>query len=145
VVREQGHGVDQLLEQDAPLTVICCTPHRLDVPVPEQSSHLLETHVRQIHRINALTPMPDGRTVTDAHAERDVLRLRHTLLSGAADAASGTGQRGTFMRATRSELKVVTALDVGALRQRASEVARRTRELDAQIQQANWMTELVEQ
>ena len=145
MVREHGHGVDQLLDQDAPLTVICCTPHRLDVQVPEQSSHLLETHVRQINRTNALTPMPEGCTVTDTLAERDVLLLRYSLLSGAADAVSGTGHRGAFMRATRSELKVVTALDVGALRQRASEVARRTRELDAQIQQANWMTELVEQ
>jgi hypothetical protein len=49
------------------------------------------------------------------------------------------------MRATRSELKVVTALDVRALRQRASDVARRTRELDSQIQQVNWTTDLVEQ
>ena len=105
----------------------------------------LEHLIRQINRTNALTSMPDGRTVTDALAERDVLRLCHSLASGAADAASGTGQRGAFMRATRSELKVVTALDVGALRQRASDIARRTRELDAQIQQVNWTTELVEQ
>jgi hypothetical protein len=105
----------------------------------------LESLVGQINRTNAVTSMPDGRTVTDALAERDVLRLRHRLLSGAADAASGAGQHGAFMRATRSELKVVTALDVGALRQRASDIARRTRELDAQIQQVNWTAELVEQ
>jgi hypothetical protein len=74
-----------------------------------------------------------------------VLRLRYSLLTGAADAASGTGPRGAMMRATRSELKVVTALDVRALRQRASDVARRTRELDSQVQQVNWTTDLVEQ
>ena len=101
--------------------------------------------IRQINRTNAVTNMPDGRTVSDALAERDVLRLRHALLSGSADAASGTGPRGAMMRSTRSELKVVAALDVGALRQRASDVARRTRELDAQIQQVNWTAELDEQ
>jgi hypothetical protein len=105
----------------------------------------LERLIRQINRTNAATSMPDGRTVSDALAERDVLRLRYSLLTGAADAASGTGPRGAMMRATRSELKVVTALDVRALRQRASDVARRTRELDSQVQQVNWTTDLVEQ
>ncbi|MDA8300904.1 MAG: DIP1984 family protein [Actinomycetota bacterium] len=104
----------------------------------------LERLVRQINQTNAGTLMPDGRTVTDALAERDVLRLRYSLLTSAADAASGSGQRGIMMRATRSELKVVTDLDISDLRQRAAEAARRTRELDAQIQQVNWTTELVE-
>jgi hypothetical protein len=105
----------------------------------------LERLIRHINRTNAGTTMPDGRTVTDALAERDVLRLRYSLLTNAADAASGSGQRGFLMRATRSELRVVTDLDVKGLRQRAAEAARRTRELDAQIQQANWTTDLVEQ
>jgi hypothetical protein len=104
----------------------------------------LEQLIRRINRTNTATTMPDGRTVSDALAERDVLRLRYWLLSGAADAASGAGQREMIMRSTRSELKVVTELDIGALRQRASDVARRTRELDAQIQQVNWTTELLE-
>ena len=104
----------------------------------------LERLVRQINQTNAGTLMPDGRTVTDALAERDVLRLRYSLLTSAADAASGSGQRGIMMRATRSELKVVTDLDISDLRQRAAEAARRTRELDAQIQQVKWTTELVE-
>jgi hypothetical protein len=104
----------------------------------------LERLIRQINHTNSVTLMPDGRTVSDALAERDVLRLRYSLIGGAADAASGSGPRGVMMRATRSELKVVTDLDVRGLRQQASDVARRTRELDAQIQQVNWTTELVE-
>lgn len=104
----------------------------------------LERLVRQINRTNSSTTLPDGRSVSDALAERDVLRLRYTLLTSAADAASGR-QRGVSMRSTRSELKVITDLDVRDLYQRASGLARRTRELDAQIQQVNWTTELVEQ
>ena len=49
-----------------------------------------------------------------------------------------------FMRATRSELKYMRALDVKDLRQQASDIARRARELDARIQQVNWTTELQE-
>ena len=104
----------------------------------------LERLIRHINHTNSVTLMPDGRTVSDALAERDVLRLRYSLIGGSADAASGSGQRGVMMRATRSELKVVTDLDIKGLRQQASDVARRTRELDAQIQQVNWTTELVE-
>ena len=48
------------------------------------------------------------------------------------------------MRATRSELKVVSDLNVKSLREEAADMARRTRELDAQIQQVNWTTELIE-
>jgi hypothetical protein len=105
----------------------------------------LERLIRQINRTNSATTLSDGRTLTDALAERDVLRLRYSLLTSAADAASGAGQRGIMLRATRSELKVVSDLDVRVLREQASDLARRTRELDAKIQQANWMTELIEE
>jgi hypothetical protein len=88
--------------------------------------------------------MADGRTVTDALAERDVLRLRYSMLKVSADAASGAPQHAGFIRATRSELKYLRALDVRDLRQRASDVARRARELDARVQQVNWTTELQE-
>jgi len=43
---------------------------------------------------------------------------------------------------TRTELRYVTALDVRGLRQAASDTARRIRELDSQIQQTNWTTDL---
>ena len=88
--------------------------------------------------------MPDGRTVTDALAERDVLRLRYSMLKLSADAASGASQQAGYIRATRSELRYLRALDVKSLRQQASDVARRARELDAQIQHVNWTTELQE-
>jgi hypothetical protein len=104
----------------------------------------LEVLIRNINRTNSGTVMTDGRTVTDALAERDVLRLRYSMLKASADAASGTSQQAGFMRTTRSELKYLRALDVRDLRQQASDVARRARELDARVQQVNWTTELQE-
>jgi len=104
----------------------------------------LETLIRDINRTNSGTVMADNRTVTDALAERDVLRLRYSMLKASAEAASGALQQTGFMRATRSELKYMRALDVKGLRQQASDVARRARELDAGIQEVNWTTELQE-
>ena len=104
----------------------------------------LEGLIRNINRTNSGTVMADGRTVTDALAERDVLRLRYSVLKVSADAASGAQQQIGYMRATRSELKLMSGLDVKNLRQQASDVARRVRELDARIQEVNWTTELQE-
>ena len=50
----------------------------------------LESLIRRINRTNAATPV-EGGTLTDALARRDVLRLRHGLLTSAANAATGDG------------------------------------------------------
>lgn len=104
----------------------------------------LEGLIRNINRTNSATVMADGRTVTDALAERDVLRLRYSVLKVSADAASGAQQQVGHMRATRSELKLMSDLDIKSLRGQASDLARRVRELDARIQEVNWTTELQE-
>jgi hypothetical protein len=104
----------------------------------------LEGLIRDINRTNSSTVMGDGRTLTDALAERDVLRLRYSMLKISADAASGAQQHAGFMRATRSELKLLSQLDVRSLLQHGSDIARRARELDARIQQVDWTTELQE-
>ncbi|WP_025132610.1 DIP1984 family protein [Leucobacter sp. PH1c] len=77
-------------------------------------------------------------TMTDALARRDSLRLRHSILVGAAEAAQPTGAH----RQLRSELREVSALSVPELHTQADAVARELRELDAKIQQANWSEEL---
>src|SRR5689334_9558102 len=53
----------------------------------------LETLIRRINRTNSATPVGRG-TLTDAIARRDVLRMRHGLVTAAANAAAGDGQRG---------------------------------------------------
>lgn len=79
-------------------------------------------------------------TMTDALARRDSLRLRHSILIEAADAAQDQGG----FRQMRSELRQVSALPVPELRGHADTLARELRELDAQIQQANWLNDLIE-
>ncbi|MFG1654803.1 DIP1984 family protein [Micromonospora sp. NPDC049275] len=103
----------------------------------------LETLIRRINRTNAAVPVGDLGTLTDALARRDVLRLRHSAITAAADAAAGGG-RGHAARQLRSELKMLAALPVAELRGRADELARDLRELDVQIQRTNWEAELLD-
>lgn len=103
----------------------------------------LETLIRRINRTNAAVEVgPDG-TLTDALARRDVLRLRHSVVTAAADAAAGKGERG-YGRQLRSELLMLSALPVAELRGQADALAREIREIDVRIQRANWEVDLLD-
>ena len=100
----------------------------------------LESLIRQINRTNAAAPLGAG-TITDAIARRDVLKLRHSIITTAADAAAGR-ERG-WSRQLRSELTFISALPVADLRAQADDVARQIRELDTEIQRTNWEVDLL--
>jgi hypothetical protein len=102
----------------------------------------LEGLIRRINRTNTTATLADGRTLTDALARRDVLRLKHSLWTKAAAAATGHGR--SFGRQLRSELVTLSALDVTALRSEADAVAQELRTLDLQVQEANWQVDLAE-
>ncbi|WP_091035441.1 DIP1984 family protein [Microbacterium oxydans] len=99
--------------------------------------------IRRINATNARLELGTDGTMTDALAARDVLRLRHSVLTDAAAAASGSNDQ--YLRQMRSELRQVSALPVAQLRSRADAVARELRELDNRIQQANWSNDLEEE
>ncbi|MEU0546896.1 DIP1984 family protein [Micromonospora sp. NPDC005979] len=101
----------------------------------------LESLIRRINRTNAATVVGGG-TLTDALARRDVLRLRHNVVTSAAAAAAGEGQRG--YRQLRSELKMIPALPVAELRRQADDLARQLREVDTLIQRTNWEVDLLD-
>jgi hypothetical protein len=101
----------------------------------------LESLIRRINRTNAAT-LVEGGTLTDALARRDVLRLRHNVITTAADATVGKDQRA--FRQLRSELKMIPALPVAELRGHADELARELREVDTLIQRTNWEADLLD-
>ncbi|HTJ69554.1 MAG TPA: DIP1984 family protein [Actinospica sp.] len=103
----------------------------------------LEQMIRRINRTNAVSLIGPAGTITDALAHRDALRLRHALLSAAADAAAGKNRAG-MARQLRSELKMLAALPVSQLRAEADAIARELRELDVRLQQSNWEVELLD-
>lgn len=104
-----------------------------------QSIAALETLVTAINLTNASTVAADGRTVTALLSAREALRSRHSVLSRAAEAASG----GWNQRQLRSELKQISALPVRELRAQADAVAKQVREIDVVIQRTNWEADLL--
>lgn len=109
----------------------------------DQALDELQTLIARINRTNLIGQVAPGVSLTDALARRDVLRLRHALITSAADAASGKDEYG-MGRQLRSELRTLSALDVADLRTRADGLSKELRELDLQIQQANWAVDLAD-
>ena len=97
----------------------------------------LERLISAINLTNSMSRMSDGRTVTEALAQRDVLGVRQGVLRSTADAAAHAQAR-----YSRSEIRVSRQIDVGALRRQIDDLARQRRELDTAIQEYNWTTEL---
>jgi hypothetical protein len=99
----------------------------------------LERLIAAINRTNVRIELEPGMSMTDALAHRDVLGLRRTVLAEAAQVASVRQDR-----YSRSEIKLVSALDVKELHRQADEIAKEFRELDAKIQARNWESDLLE-
>lgn len=93
--------------------------------------------MRAINRTNCETNL-DGVSLTDMIAERDAKRLLLAAIHDAADAASCSAQR-----ATRSEIRILPALDVKRLQKQADALAKDLRILDNTLQEQNWKTELL--
>jgi hypothetical protein len=105
----------------------------------ERVSATLLGLVQKINRTNMLTELTSGVTLADALAERDVLLLQRGIYAGLAEAGS-TSQS----RYSRSEVKFVSTVNVSEMRERADELSKKRRELDAKIQAANWNVDLIE-
>lgn len=95
--------------------------------------------IKKINKTNAAAVFSDGRTLADLLADRDVLILRRSLLVGFNEAATAR-----IDRFTRSEVKYYSAVDVRALQHQIDDLAKQHRELDVQIQEANWRIDLSE-
>ena len=98
-----------------------------------------EALIARINRTNLSVALPDGRSVTQAIAVRDVLLVRlATYRRLVSDAAA------TTFRSTRSEIKTVAMVDVAALQREVDRLSKAHRELDTAIQSVNWTVDLID-
>ena len=104
----------------------------------ERSARELTLLIQRINRTNAASQFGAG-TLADALAERDVLKLRYNAYRELANAAS-TSQA----RMTRSEVKFISTVGVAATQRKADDLAKEYRQLDTRIQEADWLTILLE-
>lgn len=96
----------------------------------------LEELMIRINLTNAET-LSDGVSLTALLARRDCLTIQVNALRNFLDAASNRISRGM-----RSEIRILSTVNVREYREKADILARDLRELDAKIQALNWSTEL---
>ena len=96
---------------------------------------------RLIVRINLTncTAKVDGKSLTELIAKRDVLTLKAGALRAFAQVAAQK-----IDAYSRSEIKILSTVDVAALQKQVDELAKQIRQLDTMLQGANWQTDLIE-
>ena len=98
----------------------------------------LEEMIARINRTNSETVV-EGKTLTQLLAHKDALTVRLGAYREMVNTASQTTRR-----ATRSEIKILSTIDVKGSQRQVDEMARELRLLDNKLQAANWTTELLE-
>ena len=99
----------------------------------------LESLIWKINATN-MTTMVEGKTLTQLMAERDVLSKRVGTLREIFDRAS-SGQD----RYSRSEIKMLTTVDVKTLGKKIDSLSAELRKLDITIQGVNFTADLAEE
>ena len=98
----------------------------------------LKILIKQINRTNCVT-VSNGQTLADLIAERDTLTLKSNILRGFLNIAA---QKVNLYSTT--EIKIMSTVDVPALQKELDQLSKKIRETDTELQQANWLTELIE-
>ena len=110
-------------------------PTKLMAELEEVLSRLEEL-MAQINLTNSRT-IVEGKPLTAWIAHRDALKLRIETLREMTQAASRLA-----VRATRSEIKIFSTVEVPALQDQLDAACADLRRTDNLIQQANWLTDL---
>ena len=98
----------------------------------------LENVIWRINLTNLKTISETGKSLTQPMAERDMLTLRLSVLRDTYDEAASQRER-----YSRSEIKMVTVIDVKQLSKQIDDYASKLRKLDIEIQSLNFQTELI--
>lgn len=104
----------------------------------ESSFTRLEWLIARINLTNCAIKV-EGRSLTELIARRDVLSLRAEAYHRLVEEASQNTHR-----ATRTEIKILSAVDVPALQRQADDASRELRLLDNTLQATNWTADLME-
>ncbi len=97
----------------------------------------LEYLIAKINICNCNTKTPDGKSITELIAKRDCMKLKIDAYRDLAGNASSLCDR-----VTRSEIVILSTVDVRALQKQIDAMSRELRCTDNMIQQLNWLTEL---
>lgn len=93
-----------------------------------------------IYHINLtnVQSLVDGKSLTELLAEKDSLVLQISVYRSLLDAAGRLASR-----ASRTEIKVVSAVNVREIQKKSDDLSAKLRKLDCTIQEMNWKTDLL--
>ena len=91
-----------------------------------------------INRTNNTITLSDGKKMVSALAERDTLKQRHSTYRALASEATPKQDR-----YSKKEIKFLSSVNISDIQLKADRAAKSLRELDSQVQQANWNNDLI--
>lgn len=94
--------------------------------------------IKRINKTNAVTEI-EGKTLVDLIAERDTLTLKVNILRNFVNQAS---QKINMYSTT--EIRILSTVDVPTLQKEVDKLSKEIRETDTKLQQANWLTDIIE-
>ena len=127
-------GNAKVQEGDAPAE----EPQQLIQEMETLSAELLKL-VQLINKTNSVTELRSGKSLSDALAERDSIMSKRTIYSSLATASSVTQTR-----TSKSEVKFKSTVSVPAVQKIIDDLSKSYRQLDSEIQELNWQTNLSE-
>lgn len=101
------------------------------------TGRLLDT-IQRINRTNCSTEVDGGDTLADLLAKRDVLTSKRKVITSLIESAAGAAGR-----YSRSEIRILSTVNVADLQKQADTLAADIRRTDTGIQERNWLTELL--
>ena len=104
---------------------------------PEVLLEELEHCAARLEELMVRINLTNSRTMVELIAKKDCLSLKISVYR---DLLQQAGQ--TTRRATRSEIKILSTVDVAQLQKDTDRMAQQLRLLDNKLQQTNWSTEL---
>ena len=104
----------------------------------QEESLKFEKFVIRINKTNNDTLLDDKSTLMEALTKRDMLKYEHFILSNLATKATPATDR-----YSNREIKFVSTIDVKEIRKKADDIAKQYRQIDVNIQEKNWLTDLL--
>jgi len=99
----------------------------------EKTNENLCELIKKINSKNNTATLPDGRTLSDAIVDRDMLMKKRQSLS---NIVTNAAQRD--YRLTRTEIKMNVTISIEEIQKQIDDISKQFRELDIQIQSLNW-------
>ncbi len=94
--------------------------------------------IQRINSTNSATSVQD-QTLSDALAQRDILKTKRDIYSRLIEAAAIQP-----IRYSQSEVRFVSTVNIAELQRQVDAMARDYRVLDSAIQEVNWQVDLLE-